>query len=208
MTEINVKGLADLQKFMDTLAPKIERNIMRGALRAGVKPILTQAKLNAPVGAPSSTGKKYGGYAGALRDSIRISTGVRGGKITASVKAGGKTNRASVFYAIMVEYGTDAHWIRVKKSARPTRLTRRGMKAFSIRTLNTMAKRGSLKIGSNFVGESIEHPGARSRTFLRPALDSQARNAIIAAAEYIKKRLATKQGLDASGIEISIGDES
>ena len=34
MSSIRVTGLADLQKFLDTLPAKMETNIMRGALRA------------------------------------------------------------------------------------------------------------------------------------------------------------------------------
>ena len=41
---------------------------------------------------------------------------------------------------------------------------------------------------------------------MRPALDSQATRAVVAAGEYIKRRLATKHGLDTSGVMIE-GDE-
>ena len=42
---------------------------------------------------------------------------------------------------------------------------------------------------------------------MRPAIDSQAQNAILAAGEYIKKRLSTKHGLDTAEIEIGIDEE-
>lgn len=173
MTDINVKGLSELQKFLDTLAPRVEQNIMRGALRAGAKPILEAAKSAAPVGEPSETNRRrYKLYAGALRDSIRISGRIdkRNGKVTASVKAGGKTKSgADVFYAHMVEFGTRPH---------------------------ALSK-----------GGEVTHPGTAPRPFMRPAIDSQAQNAILAAGEYIKKRLSTKHGLDTAEIEIGIDEE-
>ena len=60
MSDIKVKGLSDLQKFMDTLAPKLEANVMRGALRSGSKLIMEQAKANVPVGATATENGDWG----------------------------------------------------------------------------------------------------------------------------------------------------
>ncbi|MBK7493596.1 MAG: HK97 gp10 family phage protein [Nitrosomonas sp.] len=114
MAEIKVKGLDELQSFLDQLPAKVEANIMRAALRAGAKPILAAAKANVPVGEPSRKGAElYKHYSGALRDSIRVSARIdrREGKVTASIKAGGKVGKtgANVFYAHMVEFGTRPH---------------------------------------------------------------------------------------------------
>jgi len=167
MTNIKVKGLAELQTFLDQLPAKMEANVLRGALRAGAKPILGAAKSAAPVGEPSETNRKrYKLYAGALKDSIRISGRIdkRNGNVTASVKAGGKTKSgADVFYAHMVEFGTKPH----------------------------------------VIGDGT-HPGVQAKPFMRPALDAQSGAAIVAVGEYIKKRLATKNGLDTADIEIEI----
>ena len=162
MTDIRVTGLSELQAFLDQLPAKIEANIMRGALRAAAKPIKDTAKSLAPVGEPVDANKRrYKLYAGALKDSIRISGRIdkRDGKITAAVKAGGKTKGADVFYAHFIEFGT-----------RPRE----------------------------------NNAGVSPRPFMRPALDGQAENAIIAAGEYIKKRLATKHGLNTAEIEIGV----
>lgn len=164
MTEIRIKGLDELQRFLDQLPAKMETNVMRGALRAGAKPIRDAAIAAAPVGEPSETNKKkYKLYAGALRDSIRISGRLdkQKGIVTASVKAGGKSRKsgADVFYAQFVEFGTRSH---------------------------------------------DAHPGLQPRPFMRSALDLNASAAVTAAGEYIKKRLATKHGLDTSEINIEI----
>ena len=183
MSDIKVKGLSDLQKFMDTLAPKLEANVMRGALRTGAKLIMEQAKVNVPVGPSASEGaKRYGGYAGALRDSIRLGTRIKGQWVTARVIVGGKTKGgADVWYAHLIEYT--------------------GAKPHSI----TAKNRKGLSIGGLFF-QSVQHPGMKAHPFLRPALDNKAQSAVIATAEHMKKRLARKEGLDTSGVLIE-GDE-
>jgi HK97 gp10 family phage protein len=163
MAEIHVRGLKELQKFLDQLPVKIERNIMRGALRAGAKPILAQAIAGVPV------------QSGELKNSLKISTSAKGGTVESKVKT-------NVFYSRFVEFGTQAHFITAKKG-------------------------GWLSFGGIFA-KSVWHPGIPKgpHAFMRPALDSQAQAAVVATAEYIKKRLATKEGLDTSHIMIE-GDE-
>lgn len=197
MSEIRVKGLADLNKFLQQLPAKMEQNVMRGALRAGANVIKDEAKRLVPVSEPNSQNRRrYGFYAGTLRDSIRVSARVKDGRVTASVYAGGKTKSgATVFYANWVEFGTAGHAIMAKQT--------NGKNA--ARRLNRSAKRGgSLRIGGQFVGSVVMHPGSRARPFMRPALDGKAQAAVLAAADYIKKRLALKHGIDASSVEIRL----
>ena len=197
MSEIRVKGLADLNKFLQQLPAKMEQNVMRGALRAGANVIKDEAKRLVPVSEPNSQNRRrYGFYAGTLRDSIRVSARVKNGRVTASVYAGGKTKSgAHVFYANWVEFGTAGHAIMAKQA--------NGKNA--ARRLNRSAKRGgSLRIGGQFVGSVVMHPGSRARPFMRPALDGKAQAAVLAAADYIKKRLALKHGIDASSVEIRL----
>ena len=178
MSDVRVKGLAELQRFLDQLPAKLEANVMRGALRAGVQPIKAAAVSACPVGPPSASGaKKYGLYAGALRDSIRISSRRKLGQVSAAVKVGGKRKGVNVWYAHLVEFtGARQHAIKGRLF-------------------------GSLFIGGAFVN-AVDHPGMRPRPFLRPALDAQAQSAVVAAGEYIKTRLATREGLDTADIVI------
>lgn len=186
MAEIHVTGLADLQKMLDTLPAKIERNILRGALRAGVKRIKDAAVANCPVGMPSGEGRRlYGLHEGSLRDSIRVGTRSKGGVVTATVKAGGRTAKGGdVFYAHIIEFT--------------------GAVAHQVPALSLLGK-VFLNIGGG-VYRSAKHPGMRPKPFMRPALDQQANAAVVAAAEYMKERLSTKEGLDTSHITIE-GDE-
>lgn len=160
MTElVNVKGLSELQAFLDQLPTKMEANIMRAAMRQGANVVRNEAKANAPA------------KTGLLRDGLKVSTSSRRGVVSAKVKATGK----HAYLARWLEYGTAAHFIKPKNAK-------------------------SLFIAGLF-SNGVQHPGATPKPFLRPALDSQSQAALVAVGEAIKKRL-TKQGLDASGVEL------
>jgi HK97 gp10 family phage protein len=157
MSDVRIKGLSELQGFLDALPAKIEMNVMRGALRAGVKPVLEEIRTTAPVDS------------GALRDSMKVSTSARSGVVRASV-------RTKLFYARFIEYGAAAHRIVGKPH-------------------------GALRFGDTMV-QSVDHPGIAPRPFMRPALDTQAQAAVVATGEYIKKRLASRHGLDTADVTI------
>lgn len=158
----HVKGLSQLQAFMQQLPAKYEKNVLRGALRAGAKPVLGEVKANIWV------------QTGQLRDGLKISTSAKGGTVIAKVKVTGK----HAFIAPWLEYGVAAHTI-------------------------TADKGGWLFFGGDFA-KSVNHPGVQARPVFRPALDSQATAAVVAAAEYSKHRLATKHGLDTSDVQIEV----
>lgn len=180
---IKVTGLSELQALLDTLPAKLEMNVMRGALRAGAKLILQEAIANVPVGPPSASGAaKYGEYAGALRDSIRLGTKISRPYVMARVRVGGKTKTgADVWYANIIEFtGAVPHTISAKGKA-------------------------ALSIGG-LLFQCVHHPGMKPHPFLRPALDSKAQAAVLASAEYMKTHLAKKEGLDTAAILVE-GDE-
>ncbi len=99
-----VKGLENLQAALEALPANIEKNFMRGALRAGGKEIEQEAKALVPV------------KSGKLRSTIRTSTGSRGGKVFARVLAGDR-RKGGAFWAGFVERGTKAHEIKPKNRA-------------------------------------------------------------------------------------------
>ena len=101
MSDVRVKGLAELQRALDTLPAKIESNIMRGALRAGANVIKAEAKAQVPR------------RSGKLASSIRVSVSLRRGTVKASVKAGGR-GKGGAWYARLVELGTKAHVIKAR----------------------------------------------------------------------------------------------
>ena len=64
---VEIKGLSELQKFLDLLPAKVEANIMRGALRAA----LVVVKRSAQEKAPKNTGS--------MAANLKISTKIRDG---------------------------------------------------------------------------------------------------------------------------------
>jgi HK97 gp10 family phage protein len=96
--EANIAGGAALDALLKTLPAKLEKNIMRSALRAGARVFLNEIKSTLPVSH------------GDLRKSARITTRAGRGQTTASVKVG---NRIA-YYAQMVEFGTRPHMIKAK----------------------------------------------------------------------------------------------
>ena len=195
MSDITIKGLPELQRALDTLTAKVEANIMRGALRAGAKVIAAQAKENVH--------SISGGLAYSVRYGAKLDK--RNGRVLSYVRAGGKGSDG--WYAHMVEKGTKRHLISVRDDLKPTRITRHGLKAYSIGTVNKMMHSGSLRIGGRFVGASVMHPGARKMPFLRSAMDSRAQAAVEAAREYIRARLSSKHGIDVPGPDNQDDDE-
>ena len=189
-SETHVKGLAELQKFLDQLAPKIERNVVRGALRAGMNVVKPVAQANVR------------SVSGLLASGLKVGTRARGGTVRARLRASGEHD----YIAVMVEYGTRAHFISVQESEKPINLRASVRQGRLVRASMTTINRNVLMIGANFVGPTVHHPGAKPHPFMRPALDGQAQNAVVAAAEYMKKRLATKESLDTSHVTIE-GDE-
>lgn len=188
---VHVKGLADLQKFLNALPAEIEAKLMRGALREAAKVVLEEAKRQAPK------------ESGEMAEGLAISTSSKRGTVMAKIKAKGKHG----FLAPFIEFGTKPHFIKVREEDRPTNRPgrfRRGQPV-SMRTLN----RNALKIGQSFVG-AVHHPGTKPRPFMRPALDAKAGAAVMAAGNYLKKRLASRSktgfGLDTSGITIEEND--
>jgi len=111
--EFEAKGLAELQRAMDELPQKLEKNLVRGAIRAAAKPIADDAKARVPV-LQIPDGRRI---AGALKRSIRArGVNYRGGRLTGGVTAGGSdksSKKADTFYARFVEFGT------AKMAARP-----------------------------------------------------------------------------------------
>lgn len=167
---LNIAGWGRLDALMASLPANIAANILPKALAAGAEVIAAEVRQTAPVGPPASENAQlYGGYAGALRDSVRVSTGIgKGGRALASVKVGGKGRKgADVFYAHMVEFGTAAHLIVPKRAQ-------------------------ALAIGGAVVA-AVHHPGAHAQPFVRPAFDSKAAAAVEAVGAYIRTSLASER---------------
>lgn len=170
--DIRVKGLSDLNKLLDALPEKLARNVVRGAFRAAIKQEVLPA-------AKANIRNVSGELARSLDERKAISTGTKNGRVYAKLRAGvglGQKGREPANLPIWLEFGTAAHVIAARKG-------------------------GSLFLGYG-IFKAVKHPGARPHPFMRPALDARAQAAVVAAAEYMKRRLATKHGLDTADIDI------
>lgn len=107
---------------------------------------------------------------GLLAAGLKIGSGGRGGRVFSYLRARGK----HAYVAKWVEFGTRAHRIDAKGG-------------------------GWLSFGGIF-RRGVLHPGATPHPFLRPALQAKAGAAVIAAAEYMRDRLASKEGLDVADL--------
>lgn len=95
MSDVNITGGRELDEMLRTLSVKIEKNILRSALRAGANEFKDEIKANVPVDE------------GDLKRSARVTTRIKNGTVYASVKVGGK----KAPHAHLVEFGTAAHKI-------------------------------------------------------------------------------------------------
>lgn len=168
MSDVQVRGLQELYRALQTLPDKIQQNVLRGAMRAGAKVMAQQAKVMAPRG-----------HSGRLVRSVRYSAQFdrRARRMIGRASSGkgsrGRPNSASAFYARFVEFGTRPHVI---KATPPRKL---------------------LAIGV----PSVRHPGASAKPFMRQAFAQSKTTATFAAAAYMRKRLATKHGINVPDIE-------
>lgn len=95
----HVKGLSDLGKALAELPIKLERNVLRGALRAGMRPVREQARQNVVR------------QSGKLAKGLRVSTTSKRKMVYAKLKTSGEHD----YIARFIEFGTARHWISSKK---------------------------------------------------------------------------------------------
>lgn len=166
MATTTVTGLRELDLMMKQLPAKIEKNIMRGALRAGQNIFAKAAKSNLRQNGSVDTGE--------LEKSIRVRfkrQSERFGFIRSYVMAG----NAKAYYAHWVEYGTATYYTGSGRTVGG---------AYEI----TPKVAGSLFLGG-LLRDSVMHPGIRPKPFMRPAVDENFDAAINQVAEYLRKRI-------------------
>lgn len=171
---VTVTGKSAVKAYMAALPAKLERDVLRGAARAGAKPIAEEVKLRSK--------------SNEVRDGVITKTKYEPGEIRVFI-----TLRPGwpLSLGIWEEYGTDAHFIRVDDSQR------QGMSAERINRIDAQARKAgkigdgqSLVIAGNFVGSTVWHPGATPHPIFRPALDTKEAEAVAAAQSYINSRIS------------------
>ncbi len=175
MSEFEVTGLAELYAALQELPVRIERNITRGALRAGAAIFRDEARANVP---------KNSGF---LRKSIKSESDVRYGKAYGYVRI--DRNKGGAFYAHMLEFGTASYYAGSGRSKRqPYRIPKAtiGRK----KTANTVSKRLKFNTPGGFViRNAVIHPGIKPTFFMRKAFDRKQKEAMDAFRVYVENRL-------------------
>lgn len=95
-----IRGGKELREALETLPKKLEKNIMRSAMRAGAKVIADEAKKNLD--------DEW------LRKTVKISTNSRNGQVTGKIKTIGK----GAYVTRFIEFGTARHLIKPKNKKR------------------------------------------------------------------------------------------
>lgn len=164
---VSVTGLKELDEVLKTLPEKIEKNIMRGAMRAGLSEIKDAAKSQLSSGGHVKSG--------ALQKSVRVGFAKKSEKfgwMRGRVIAGNK----EAWYAHLIEFGTGSFY-----SGKGTKSKR---KPYDIKPKN----RKSLFF-AGVMKEIVVHPGIHPTPFMRPAFDSKSAASIKAFADYMRDRI-------------------
>ncbi len=116
--QIETRGFETLERALIQLPIRNSKNVLRRSIRAGIKVVLDQAKLNVPI------------ESGLLRKSLGIQFR-RGRPGVVKVQMGPRKNRdkkKDPWYAHLVEFGTRSHSVRkrdflsrARRSGRQTR---------------------------------------------------------------------------------------
>jgi HK97 gp10 family phage protein len=160
---VQIDGLKELYALLQDLPTKVEKNVMRGALRRGQTVFRDAAKA------------LITDRTGALSKSVRIrfkTKSEKRGWIRSHLIAGSK----DAYYAHIVEFGSASYYTGKGKTVG---------KPYTIKGKNG---RALLIAGGNPVS-SVTHPGARPKPFMRPAFDANNQRAINETAAYIRDRL-------------------
>lgn len=186
---IALKGGPQLAEFLAAFPQRLQTGAVRAGLVAAAKPIRDQARVLAP--------KKTGAMARSIKTGSPRKN--ENGTFSISIRLKGQNSYLGLFH----EYGVAAHIVNVSDADRPTYTTRSGVvRQRSIRFIDQQVKRGSLKIGQNFVGPVVMHPGHGARPFMRPALDAKAQEAIVAFGARIREYLSGKTGFTGPTLEL------
>lgn len=121
-----------------------------------------------------------------IRDHARENVPVATGTLRDGLKVSTRSRRGRVTATLKTtgKHAFIAPWIEF--GTRPHRIVARGKGLF---------------FGGLFA-RGVDHPGAAAKPFLRPALDARATAAVVAAGNHIKRRLATKHGINTPDLEI------
>lgn len=178
-----VSGLKEIDRILSAFPKNMQKNAIRGALRAAGNVVLAEARYNASAYVES----------GKMAKSLGLSSPKQNQDGTFSVKIryrrpgepGGNTH---AFLGVMFEYGIKPHLIARTGSKEGRVAVRKAKEGTGTVTARPM------KIGDDFVSGIIEHPGMPARPILRPALDVKAKQAVEAFRDQLEEYVFNMTG--------------
>lgn len=172
LVDFELKGFENINKLLKTLPGRIERRLVRRALRSGASVVSKRTKQLAPKGAT-----------GNLRRSIAVKMMKR--EMGASVynRNGSGMGKFDGWYAHIIEKGSKRHRINLWKS--------KSAKKHGGSSLKKVLSGGGKTYGTN-----VNHPGTSARPFMVPALEQSAKQALSVMgrrlAELLEKEIMRK----------------
>ena len=195
--QVKVLGLQEAYAKMQQVPVKMERNILRRALRQGAKVLFDETKSRVPRGFAK------------VKRSVRLNTDGQRGRATATVKAGGR--RSPAWFAHIVETGAGANYIGTgKKSKRKAYVItpkkgemRKVLVSRKIKRNKVVEEKFEMRSTVKFLKipmkgakgkfafrSKVITPGARARPFMKPAFDAKQEAAVDAFVAAVKREVA------------------
>lgn len=156
---VSIKGLKELDAMLKQLPANIERNVLRGGLRAGIKVFKDSAVELLPAD-----------YT-ALIKSLKIKTSGRNGIAMAKLIAGNK----DAYYAHWLEYGTASYYTGTGRTVGAP---------YAIRP-----RRSKVLADNGKYSAMVIHPGIKPLFFMRRSFDQHYEQAISAMRTYMTVRI-------------------
>jgi HK97 gp10 family phage protein len=108
-TSVKIKGLSELLAQLNSLPERIERNVVRAALRYAVQSTFLKAVApNIPIGKPRKDRSGRFVFGGDLAKSLRLRTINKEGRPSVGLTIGNR----KVWYAHLIEKGVSPHTIK------------------------------------------------------------------------------------------------
>lgn len=137
---IQLRGVKDLERVLRQLPARSRRRVVKNGLRSGARVLAKEIEHNAPT------------KTGDLSNAVTVRTSARSAA-RGRFEAGVVVRPPEYRLVHLLEFGTDPHTIRTKRSR-------------------------VLADGTTVFGTEVQHPGTPAQPFVRPAIDMKGNAAI------------------------------
>lgn len=177
MSQLPVKGTADILAVLSALPKRVETQVLRQGMTAMAKPIRDEARSRAS-------------FAPKMAKAIKTGSPRRlpNGNVSVSIRLDPRDEDA--FLGVFFEWGVQPHLIARTGGGEGRVAVKAAGEGQGTVSLKAM------KLGDDYVSGIIHHPGIAARPFLLPSLDTKATEAIEAFRAKIVAAVEKKTGFD------------